>query len=210
MTSGTPSSDLDLRPLVRRVWARRGAVLAATVVAGVLGVLVSMAVPKWYRSTATILPPEETDLTANLGVMGRALSKFPALGEFGEYTTPADIYKAILRSRTVQGEVVDRFRLLEVYRTKSRENAIKRFAKASGVKLNPDGTIEVYVEDRDPKRAAAMTEGMLEALDHYNIAKRNTLRVRVLISMVDVMPGLSATLASIWFSCTLSSRIWAR
>ena len=40
MTSGTPSSDLDLRPLVRRVWARRGAVLAATVVAGVLGATV--------------------------------------------------------------------------------------------------------------------------------------------------------------------------
>ncbi|MEY4374859.1 MAG: hypothetical protein RL760_1026 [Candidatus Eisenbacteria bacterium] len=197
MTSPGNGSELDLRPLVRRVWAQRRVVLVTTVVAGVLGVLVSMVVPKWYRSTAVILPPEETDLTANLGVMGRALSKFPALGEFGEYTTPADIYKAILRSRTVQGEVVDRFQLLGVYRTKSRETALKRLAKSTGVKLNPDGTIEVYVEDRDPRRAAAMATGMLEALDHYNIAKRNTQghRTRVFLErrVAEVDSALHAT-----------------
>lgn len=90
MTNPSPTNDLDLRPIVRRLWAQRRVVLVTTIVAGVLGVLVSLVVPKWYRSTAVILPPEETDLTANLGVMGRALSKFPALGEFGEYTTPAD------------------------------------------------------------------------------------------------------------------------
>ena len=166
--------ELDLRPLVRRAWAQRRRVIATTVVAAVLGVLVSMLVPKWYRSSAVILPPEETDITANLGVMGRALSKFPALGEFGEYTTPADIYKAILRSRTVQGDLIDRFHLMDVYRMRSREMAMKRLAKSTGVKLNPDGTIEVYVEDRDPRRAAALAGGMIEALDRYNIAKRNT------------------------------------
>ena len=174
MTPDAAPGELDLRPLVRRVWAQRRLVLATTLVAAVLGVLVSMLVPKWYRSTAVILPPEETDITANLGVMGRALSKFPALGEFGEYTTPADIYKAILRSRTVQGDLIDRFHLMDVYRIKSRETAMKRLAKSTGVKLNPDGTIEVYVEDRDPRRAAALAGGMIDALDRYNIAKRNT------------------------------------
>jgi hypothetical protein len=164
-----------MRPLVHRVWAQRRLVLATTLVAAVLGVLVSMLVPKWYRSTAVILPPEETDITANLGVMGRALSKFPALGEFGEYTTPADIYKAILRSRHGAGRsIIDRFHLMDVYRIRSRETAMKQLAKSTGVKLNPDGTIEVYVEDRDPRRAAALAGGMIEALDRYNIAKRNT------------------------------------
>jgi len=165
---------VDLRVLAARVWARRGQVVLVTLVAGVLGLLLACVLPKWYRASAVILPPEETDLTANLGVMGRALSKFPALGEFGEYTTPADIYKAILRSRTVQNEVVDRFDLMKVYRIRSRERTLRTFARHTSVKLAPDGTIAVTVEDRDPRRAAAMTMAMLDGLDHYNIEKRNT------------------------------------
>ncbi|TFG87470.1 MAG: hypothetical protein E4H17_03345, partial [Gemmatimonadales bacterium] len=165
---------VDLRPLAGRVWARRGRVAAVTVVAGLMGLLLAFVLPKWYRASAVILPPEESDLMANMSVMGRALSKFPALGEFGEYTTPADIYKAILKSRNVQNEIVDRFGLMKVYRLKSRERTLKTFANHTTVKLAPDGTIQVSVEDRDPRRAADMTLAMLEALDRFNIEKRNT------------------------------------
>ncbi len=162
----------DLRELVSRVWAKRLRVLGVTVAAGLLGVALAMVLPRWYRSTAVILPPEETDLTSNLGVMGRALSKFPALGEFGEYSTPADIYKAILNSRTVRNDVIDRFDLMKVYRMKSREMTLRALDKHTQVRLNPDGTIGVSVEDRDPKRAADMTRATLQALDRYNIEKR--------------------------------------
>jgi tyrosine-protein kinase Etk/Wzc len=166
--------SLDLRILAVRIWAQRGRVVLVTVVAGLLGLLLAFVLPKWYRASAVILPPEEGDLATNLAGMSLALSKFPALGEFGEYTTPADIYKAILKSRTVQSEVVDRFDLMRVYRQKSRENTLRMFGKHTSVKLAIDGTIGVTVEDRDPKRAAAMAMAMLDALDHYNIEKRNT------------------------------------
>jgi uncharacterized protein involved in exopolysaccharide biosynthesis len=149
-------------------------IVLVTLAAGVLGILLAVVLPKWYRATAVILPPEETDLGGNLGIMARALSKLPALGEFGEYSTPVDIYKAILKSRTVQDEIVERFGLMKIYRLRSRELTLKTLAKHSSVKMNPDGTISVSVEDKDPKRSAAMTMAMLEGLDHYNIAKRNT------------------------------------
>jgi uncharacterized protein involved in exopolysaccharide biosynthesis len=166
--------EADLRPALRRLWSERVRLMGVTVIAGLLGVLVAFALPKWYRSSALLLPPEESDLLANLSIMGSALSKFPALGEFGEYSTPADLYKAILKSRTIQGEVVDRFGLRKLYRLKSRELAIKRFGKLSSVKLNPDGTIAITVDDRDPQRAAAMAQALLDGLDRFNIEKRNT------------------------------------
>lgn len=173
MSQPTPP-EADLRPVLRRLWAERVRLVAVTLVAGLLGVLLALVLPKWYRASALLLPPEESDLLSNLGMMGSALSKFPALGELGEYSTPADLYKAILKSRTVQGEVVDRFGLMKLYRLKSRELTLKRFARLSSVKMNPDGTLSVAVDDRDPERAAAMAQALIDGLDRFNIEKRNT------------------------------------
>lgn len=170
----TPDPSVDLRDLFRRLWPHRFRILAITVVAGILGVALAFVLPKWYRATAVILPPEESDLLSNMSLASRAIGKFPAFGEFGEYFTPADIYRAILRSRTIRGEVVDQFRLVQVYKAKNRENAMRTLEKLTNVKLAADGTISVSVEDRDPKRAAEMAMTMLAGLDKYNIEKRNT------------------------------------
>ena len=170
--SGAPG--LDLREWAGRLRPHAGRILLATVLAGVLTFLVALLLPRWYRATAVILPPDETDLLSNISFAGRALSKFPAFGELGEYFTPADIYKAILKSRTVQDELIDRFGLTKVYRLKSLEKTRKALEQHSSVKLAPDGTITVSVDDRDPRRAAAMANEMLVGLDRYNIEKRNT------------------------------------
>jgi len=168
------AEGLDLRALTMLVWRQRVRVVLVTVLAGVVTLLVAFLLPRWYRASAVILPPEEADLMSNISMASKALTKFPSLGSLGEFFTPADIYKVILKSRTVQEAVVDRFQLMKVYRLKSREKTLKAFGKLSTVKLAPDGTIQVSVEDRDPRRAAAMTMAMLEALDHFNIEKRNT------------------------------------
>lgn len=170
--AGTPA--VDLRPWVRRLRAEWRRIALLTVAAGVLGVAVASLMPRWYKATAVILPPEETDLLSNISMASRALSKFPTFGELGEYFTPADIYKAVLKSRTISDQVVDRFGLMKVYHLKSREKTLKELGRHVNVKLAPDGTIWVSVEDRDRGRAAGMAMTMLEALDRYNIEKRNS------------------------------------
>lgn len=170
----SPSAGVDVRPQVLRALSHWRRILAITLAAAVLGYGIGLLMPRWYRATALILPPDETDLLSNLSFASRALSKFPVFGELGEYFTPADIYKAVLKSRTVQEYIADRYDLSTVYRKKSREKTLKEFSKHAAIKLNPDGTIQVAVEDRDPRRAAEMTNAMLVALDEYNILKRNT------------------------------------
>ena len=173
--AGTGRAEgLDLRTLAMLVWRQRVRVVLATALAGVLTLLVAFLLPRWYRASAVILPPEEADLMSNISMASKALTKFPSIGDLGEFFTPADIYKAVLKSRTVQEAVVDRFQLMKVYRLKSREKTLKMFGTLSSVKLAPDGTIRVTVEDRDARRAADMTMAMLEALDRFNIEKRNT------------------------------------
>ena len=167
------AAGMDLRVLTMLVWRQRARVALATVLAAVVTLLVAFLLPRWYRASAVILPPEEADLMSNISLASKALTKFPSIGDLGSFFTPADIYKAILKSRTVQEAVVDRFQLMKVYRLKSREKTLKAFGRLSAVKLAPDGTILVSVEDRDPRRAADMAMAMLETLDRFNIEKRN-------------------------------------
>src|SRR6185369_858748 len=134
-------------------------------------------------ATAVILPPEESDLLSNMSLAQRALTKFPAFGILEDYFTPADVFKAILASRTVQEELASEFDLQRVYRKKSMEQTLKQLARNTKIKMNPDGTIKVSVDDRDPKRSAAMANGYLLALDRFNVEKRNTTahRTRVFL-----------------------------
>ena len=174
MTASPEGPSWDPKPWLLRLWASRVRIIFATVVAGLVALAVTFVLPKWYRSSAVILPPEESDLLSNLSLAQRALTKFPAFGVLNEYFTPADVYKAVLHSRTVAEEVVHRFDLQRVYRLASIEKTVKELAHHTDVRLNPDGTIVVSVEDREPRRAAEMANAFLESLDRYNIEKRNS------------------------------------
>jgi uncharacterized protein involved in exopolysaccharide biosynthesis len=174
LAPGPEPGGLDLRDVFRVVWARRIPILAASAVAAALMLGIAFLLPKWYRATAVILPPEETDLLGNMSLAQRALTKFPAFGILTDYFTPADIFKAVLSSRSVQEEVVERFDLQRVYKQKSLEKTLKELKSNYRVRLNPDGTIAVSVDDRDRQRAAGMANAFLDALDRYNVEKRNT------------------------------------
>lgn len=166
--------EIDLREVLRVLWARRMRLMVTTLLAALLGYGVAMVMPKWYRAQVSILPPDETDFLMSMSLAGRALSKFPALGVLGEYFTPADIYKATLKSRTARGYVISQFALQKVYKQKSREATMRTLARRTSVRLSPDGTIALTVDDRDPVRAAQMAKAYIEALDRYNIQKRTS------------------------------------
>lgn len=149
-------------------------VASATAGAGLLALAIAFILPRWYRSTAVILPPDESDLLSNLTMAQHALTKFPTMGVLPDIFTPADIFKAVLQSRTVQEDVVHDHDLQRVYRQKSMEKTLKQLKGNTRVKLNADGTISISVDDKDPKRAAAMAQSYLTALDRFNVEKRNS------------------------------------
>jgi uncharacterized protein involved in exopolysaccharide biosynthesis len=177
------TTGLDLRALAAAVVRRWRFVLGTGLAAGVLTLGVTFLLPKWYTASATILPPEESDLLSNMSLAQKALTKFPAFGILEDYFTPADVYKAILASRTVREELMTRFDLQRVYGKKSVELTLRALDRNTKVRMNPDGTIKVSVDDRDPKRSAQLANGYLEALDRFNVEKRNTTahRTRVFL-----------------------------
>ncbi len=168
------SAALDLRPMASALRRHVRFVAGVGFAAAVLTLGVTFLMPKWYRASAMILPPDESDLMSNMSLAQRALTKFPMFGILGDYFTPADIYKAVLGSRTVADSLVDRFGLRDVYRLKSQEKARKELAAHTKLSLNPDGTITVSVEDRSAVRAAGLANAYLDELDRFNVETRST------------------------------------
>jgi uncharacterized protein involved in exopolysaccharide biosynthesis len=151
--------------------AWRGFVYRFTIVAALGAVVVSLLLPQWYTASAVITPPSETDGGTGLMALmdqvrgGGAVSRARSLLK---RTPEIDLMIGVLKSRRVQGEVVDRFDLVSHYHVKSREKAIKRLGDQVGVTTTPEGFIAVHVSARDKQLAADMANAFVESLDGYN------------------------------------------
>ncbi len=140
-------------------------VLVVTIVA----VAVSLLLPKWYKATASILPPKERDV---FGAMGSASSILKGLtGRGAGQGGNSYNFFAILKSRTAKEEVVRRFGLCDVYGIKdsSMEDAVKELTANTGFEVQEDDNITVDVLDKDPQRAAEMANYFVELLNTMSI-----------------------------------------
>ena len=125
--------------------------------------------PKMYTATATILPLQQNQsvLSSMLGQLGdvQALD----LRDLG-LKNPADVFVAMLKSRTVEDALINRFDLRKVYNVKRYEDARKVLEKRSEIDPEKEGLISIQVSDRDPKRAAEIANACVDELRALNLS----------------------------------------
>ena len=138
-------------------------ILGAPLITAVIVALISLFIPNSYTATTQIMPPQQQSGAASalLGQLG-ALSGLA--GVSAGIKNPNDTYVAMLKSRTVSDNLIRRFKLQSVYDKKYSSDTRKKLEKASTITAGKDGLIVVMVEDRDPKRAAALANGYVEEL----------------------------------------------
>jgi uncharacterized protein involved in exopolysaccharide biosynthesis len=168
-----PPGLFDFGGLLARIGARWRRHLVNVLLAGIVMYGVTWLMPSWYQSTAVILPPEENEQGGSIFTMQRFLSRVPSISALSNYYTPADVYRAILASRSVQQAMVERFDLQRVYHQRSMEKTLKELRSHVRIALAPNGTISVAVEDRSRERAAQIANAMIEELDRFNVERRN-------------------------------------
>lgn len=167
-----PMSLLDQSLALMR-WKKL--ILVHTVAFAAASVVVALLLPKWYRSTAAVFPPEE-DLSPMAGMSSLASVAAVASGRSSLpiWATPSDVYAAVLRSRTLREEVVRRHDLMRVYKVRDMDRALKALNGTTSIKVGSEGVVQVKVLDKDPQRAADMANTYVELLDKVNREKRNT------------------------------------
>ncbi|MDY7034346.1 MAG: GNVR domain-containing protein [Thermodesulfobacteriota bacterium] len=132
----------------------------------ITAVIISLLLPKIYRATATIMPPKEKSPISDMvtGMGGLAALAGGALG----IESGADLYVGILQSRTVTDAIIDRFSLMEVYNQEHKEKARKKLKSNVSIENSKEDIVSITVEDKDPKRVAAMANAFVEELDRLN------------------------------------------
>jgi tyrosine-protein kinase Etk/Wzc len=136
--------------------------------AALLAAIVTLLLPVQYEAKVVLLPPAQnssigSSLMGQLGSLG-ALGSLASLAGGGlSLKNPADMYVALLTSRTVEDAMIQRFGLMQEYHEKRMSDTRKAFEhRTTAVAGTKDGLIRLTVEDHNAKRAAELANGYVE------------------------------------------------
>ena len=150
---------LDYRRLLFRVAVR----------ALIISAIVALVLPRRYESTVSIMPPDSLGGGGNM-LAALASKASPGLAAmagnlFGMGQNPA-VFTTLLRSRTVQSRVVDRFNLQQEYKSRYEQDACKTLGGRTTVEEDrKSGVIFVTVADPKPQRAHDLAQAYVEELN---------------------------------------------
>ncbi|MEO6805312.1 MAG: Wzz/FepE/Etk N-terminal domain-containing protein [Edaphobacter sp.] len=166
VSCGPEENEISLLDLLIVIVRSRWLIFKVTIGFALAAAVISLLLPIRYTASTAILPPQQ-GVSAGASLMaqlGSGLGSVASLagGSLG-LKNPNDLQVAMLKSRTVEDAMVDRFHLKDLYHGKLESDARKKLEKAvdidSGAK---DGLIRISVTDGDPKRAADMANGYVE------------------------------------------------
>jgi capsule polysaccharide export protein KpsE/RkpR len=169
-------------------WLNRRMLCRCLVCGLVAGTIVAYVIPKEYQSTTRLMPPSQHSsggsgfalmeaMSGGSGERGAGLGG-SALGSLasdllGLHNASA-VFADMLKSRTVQDRMIERFDLRRVYWTRYWESARKKLTSRTAVSIDRKSDImTITVTDTDPNRAAAMASAYVEELDRIS-AQLNT------------------------------------
>jgi tyrosine-protein kinase Etk/Wzc len=156
-------------------------IIINTISALLLSIIISVLLPNWYKATTSLLSPKQPDLLSNLSATSSVLKGISGLSKLGGLGQKSNSYNyfAILKSRTTMEKVVQKFDLITVYDTPDRslEKTIKELSENTRFEEGEDDNIIIDVFDKDPNRAAEMSNYFLEVLNEVN-TRIGTLEAR--------------------------------
>jgi uncharacterized protein involved in exopolysaccharide biosynthesis len=158
--------EISLLDLLQVVADNLRLLVLGPLAAGLLALGISFAIPPTFTATTKIMIPQQQQ-----GGAAAMLSSLGALGGLAGAASglknPGDQYVAFLKSRTVQDALVDRFKLLDLYEVKSREDARKGLDGNIVVASGKDGLITIDASDKDAVFAAQLANGNVEELRNF-------------------------------------------
>jgi uncharacterized protein involved in exopolysaccharide biosynthesis len=161
-------TEVSLLDILVVLLERKRFILRFVLSAFVLAIVVSLLLPVRYEAKIVLLPPQQNSsvgsaLLGQLGGMGSLGSLASLAGGGLGLKNSADMYVALLTSRTVEDAMIQRFGLMKEYRQKrmsdTRKELERRTTAVAGTK---DGLIRLTIEDGDRQKAADLANGYVE------------------------------------------------
>jgi uncharacterized protein involved in exopolysaccharide biosynthesis len=160
-------------PRLRLLWGMRRFLGRCAVIGFFVATLIAFLIPSEFESTARLMPPDQQGggglaimaMLSSGGQNGNSGLGSLAGDLLGAKTTGA-VFIAVMRSRTAEDRIIQRFDLKKVYWIRLQESARKRLEKNTTISEDrKSGVITVTTADHDAKRAAAITGAYIDELD---------------------------------------------
>lgn len=179
---------IDALASLQLLWDRRQLLLRTAIWALLISTVIAFLIPRRYESTASIMPPDS--LSGNGGAMMAMLADKASPGlaamagsMLGMKNTGA-LFTDLLRSRTVQDDLVDRFQLQKVYGERYRQDARNTLNRKTDVTEDrKSGIITITITDKSPQRARALAQAYVEELNKLvsEVSTSSARRERIFI-----------------------------
>ena len=118
----------------------------------------SLTLPNIFTANTKILPPQQSQSTASA-----MLAQLGNLGGLAGGKNSNDLYIAMLSSRAVADNLIQRFGLMKPGE-KYPSNVRRGLANVTKITSGKDGIITIEVDDKDPKRAAELANAYVDEL----------------------------------------------
>ncbi|MEW6215801.1 MAG: Wzz/FepE/Etk N-terminal domain-containing protein, partial [Nitrospirota bacterium] len=148
---------------------RKRLIIGITLGAAIITAIISLTMTPIYRAETKILPPQQSSSSMATQFLSQFGGAAGLAGGVLGIKTPNELYIGLLKSRPILDPIIDRFKLMELYKIKSREDARRNLL--GSLKAQDDkksGIITIGFEDRDPKRAADLANAFVEELKNLN------------------------------------------
>jgi len=162
----TPTAELLIA-----IWRHRYWLVKVTALGLLIAIGVALLLPNEYTSTVRLMPPNpqafsSPSMLAGLGAGGAYSSALAGAGGIMSERTPGETAIAVLSSRTVMDEIIDRFDLRKVYHSKyDSDAAIVLAQRTTFAEDMKSGIITITVTDRDKNRAHDIAGAFVDELN---------------------------------------------
>jgi uncharacterized protein involved in exopolysaccharide biosynthesis len=181
----SPQEDLTFLDFLLIITQRKKLVAIATAIGTSMALILAFALPQEYTATVIILPPQGNSsmssmLAGQLAGMNSAMGGMA--GSMLGMKNINDMYVSMLKSRSVEDAVIQRYGLQSEYRKTylaETRKALEKHSKIDG--STKDGLIRLNFWDRNPNRAAEIANGYVEQFrnlsQHLAITEASQRRV---------------------------------
>lgn len=161
------------------LWNHRRILARVTAISLAISLAIAFLIPKQYKSTASIMPPDEQGSRAMM--LAALASRSGGLGALSGLAgslvgghSSAALFEDLLRSGTVSDHLITRFNLQHVYHKRYRVDAAKHLAHVTTISEDKkSGVISITVEDTNRIRARDLTQAYLDELNKL-VTRTNT------------------------------------
>jgi tyrosine-protein kinase Etk/Wzc len=163
--------DTSVLDLLTALLRRKRFIVGFTFGVAILTAICVLLIPSEYTAETLVLPPGQNSSmsSALLGQLGGSSALASVAGASLGIKNPGDMYVSLLRSRTVEDSLIQRFSLMARYKSKRLSDARTSFEDHSTVVLGAkDGLIRISVTDRDPKLAAGIANGYVDEFRKFS------------------------------------------